>query len=33
MREEILAEVDAAVAFAERSPEPGPHALLEDVFI
>jgi acetoin:2,6-dichlorophenolindophenol oxidoreductase subunit alpha len=30
---EIQAEVDAAVVFAEQSPMPEPHMLLEDVFI
>lgn len=33
IKSEIQAEVDAAVAFAEQSPAPEPHALLEDMFV
>lgn len=33
IRSAVQAEVDAAVAFAEQSPDPEPQALLEDVFI
>lgn len=33
IRSEVQAEVDAAVVFAEHSPIPEPHELLEDVFI
>jgi pyruvate dehydrogenase E1 component alpha subunit len=32
LRSEVLAEVEAAVAFAEESPVPAPDALFEDVF-
>jgi pyruvate dehydrogenase E1 component alpha subunit len=31
--ETILAELDAAVAFAEASPDPAPAAALEDLFV
>ncbi len=31
--EQIMAEVDAAVQFAESSPEPAPEALFEDVYV
>lgn len=33
MKRAVLAEVEAAVAFAERSPAPEPQALLQDIFI
>ena len=33
IRSEVQAEVDAAVAFAKKSPDPESNALLEDVFI
>lgn len=33
IRSGVQAEVDAAVEFAYQSPAPGPHALLEDLFV
>jgi pyruvate dehydrogenase E1 component alpha subunit len=33
IRSAVQAEVEAAVAFAQQSPAPDPHALLEDLFV
>lgn len=33
MRSAVLAEIEAAVSFAEESPSPEPHELFEDVFV
>jgi pyruvate dehydrogenase E1 component alpha subunit len=33
MRDEVKEQVEAAIEFAENSPEPGPEALYEDITV